>query len=171
MFCRNCGSQLPCDANFCSSCGCAVRTEGESLPYTPVQPAFAPVELSPMPIEVAKSVDPALEEKKAKLADEAMKLGIIGSVFTELGMFSFVWLFAFFFFPFIVLGLAFTGAAAKRVKEYRELTGGEMVAKIRVGHIMARVGRIVGFIMLGIAIFYIIFISFFIFCLVLESLM
>ena len=172
MFCPTCGSQLPNDARFCSSCGSALQIEQAPVFDTPAQTVFAPaVQPIAVPVEVEERVDPVVEQRKAELANEAMKLGIIGAAFSELGILACVWVFSIIFFPFIVLGLAFSGAAANRVKEYRELTGGEMVAKVRVGHIASRVGRIVGFVTLGIALFVISFILLFILLLVLDSLL
>ena len=162
MFCEKCGSQLSQDARFCQSCGAAVQIENMPAP-TVEHTAFAPI------AQVAEGpyVDPAVEARKEELANEAMKLGIISAVFAELGIFCWVWFVSIFFFPFVILGIAFSRAAERRVKEYQALTGGGIVAKVRVGHITSLVALITGLVTLGVLVF---FVSLIIFALLLSAL-
>ena len=48
MICKNCGAQLPDGSTFCTQCGSAVQPEQAQPQYTPVQPADAAANATPI---------------------------------------------------------------------------------------------------------------------------
>ena len=127
MFCANCGRLLEDDEKYCPICG-ALNEEA---------PKSSNVGSASTSTAFVQGDDPL----KASMASEAMKWGIISLAFALSGCLSF-------------LGFIFSFTAKKRVNEYVNTFGG-MEGRVRVGHILGRVG-------FGFGLGYTIFLAFYV---------
>ncbi len=71
MFCKNCGAELPDDAQFCNSCNCATQ---ESLPQEPVQATEIPESVA-APVAVAEV--PLKKSRKGLIIGIAIALVVV----------------------------------------------------------------------------------------------
>lgn len=113
MYCRHCGAVLPDDSKFCNNCGNATTESAQQETWqTPTATGF---------------VD-NYDEKKRSLINKAFVWGILGAVFSEMGL----------------LGLIFSKVAKNYVEEFLSLFGGPLKGRMLVARILSKVGFILG---------------------------
>ena len=127
MFCGSCGRLLEDGEKYCPVCGALNEEAAKPTTTTP----------GATPAQGGYSADDAM---KSEMAGEAMKWGIMSLVFAMTGCLSF-------------LGFIFSFTAKNKVNNYVRYYG-EMEGRVRVGHILGRVGFGFG---LGYTIFLVVY--------------
>ncbi len=134
MFCRKCGAEIPNDSVFCIRCEEFLGSQSTE------ETTNNTVNMNNTTFEEQECVL-SLEEQE-KMANEVLKWGILGAVFSEVVTF---------------LGIAF-GAKAKRLAAEYEFCKCKKDARVTVGKILGKVGYIVG---LALTIFFGVYLSFY----------
>ncbi len=119
MFCKKCGAQIPDDSIFCVNCG-------EHMGYQSTDEANNTVNVDNAISENQECVL-SLEEQE-EMANEVLKWGILGAVFSE---------------NICFLGIPFSAKAKRLAAEY-EFCKCKNDARVTVGKILGKIGFIVG---------------------------
>jgi len=136
MFCRYCGAQLQEGQERCPSCGTLIEWARPAESAQPAQEApkvtYAPQPAPVTPVYTAQGQQ-VVSEVTAKEATSALVWGILGLAFACTFFVSF-------------LGIIFSAIGLSRANNFIR-TYGAISGKVKTGHILSKVGLIVGIVM------------------------